>query len=54
MSVFDSLENMVANTPSLEASLALLQPILVERAGISSYELLASFSSPLPDGSASD
>jgi quinol monooxygenase YgiN len=42
MSVFDSLEDMAANTPSLEASLALLRSMLVEEPEISSYELLAS------------
>ena len=42
MSVFDGLDDMAANTPSLEASLALLRPVLVEVAVISSYELLAS------------
>jgi quinol monooxygenase YgiN len=42
MSVFDSLEDMTANTPGLEASLALLRSMLVEEPEISSYELLAS------------
>lgn len=42
MSVFDRLEDMAANTPSLEASFALLRPMLVEVPVISSYELLAS------------
>jgi quinol monooxygenase YgiN len=42
MSVFDSFEDMIANTPGLEASLAFLRPWLAEEAEISSYELLAS------------
>lgn len=40
MSVFESLEAMAVNTSNLEASLTLLQPMLIENTQISSYEVL--------------